>query len=253
MGELKFFDANCTIGRRKKAYSFSVTEKKDIRKELERCNIIKAVCHHTTAREYNALEGNRILMEEIGGDNFFLPAYVMVPDHAGDFLPFDELKKELKENDVRLIKMFPARGEQSFSLAKWDMEDSFQFLSDIKMPLMLTFKNVSADDLHQILSSYPELKIIVTDTSYFFDKELMRLMQLNENLYLETSNYTTLDGIEYITRKFGAERLIFGSGAPFVSTGAAVAKILYAKISDVDKEKIAHGNLENLMRRIALK
>lgn len=252
MDELKFVDANCAIGRRRKVYPFSVTEKNAIKKELQRCNITKAICHHTTAKEYNALEGNRILMEEIRDDGFFLPAYVMVPNHAGDFPPFAELKKELKENGVRLIKMFPSRGEQSFSLAKWNMEEAFTFLSDIKMPLMLPYSNGGADDLHQVLSSYPELKVIVTDASYGADKELMRLMELSENLYLETSNYTTLDGIAYVTQRFGAERLIFGSGAPFVSAGAAVAKILFADISEEEKEKIAFRNLENLTGRIAL-
>lgn len=252
MGELKFVDANCAIGRRRRTYSFSVTEKEAIKKELQRCGITKALCHHTTAREFNALDGNRILTDEIRGDDFFLPAHVMVPDHAGDFLPFDQVRKEWKENNVRLIKMFPANGEQNFSLEKWNMAEIFSFLSEIKMPLMLTFKNVTSNILHEILSAYSELSVIVTDTSYFADKDLMRLMQLFENLFLETSNYTTLDGIEYVTKKFGAERLIFGSGAPFVATGAAVAKILYANISEAEKEKIAHGNLENLMGRVTL-
>jgi amidohydrolase len=249
MKELNFFDINCTIGYSRQAYSFSEYNKAAIKKELQRCNITKAVCHHMTAREYNALEGNRILNDEIKEDPFFLPAYVMVPNHAGDFLSIDKLEKELKTHKVHLVKMFPADWEHRFSLENWNMEEEFQFLSETRIPLMLSCRQVNMDTLYRIMTDYPRLELIVTDTRASFDKELMRLMELRGSLYLETGTYATLDGIEYITKRFGAERLVFGSGAPFVSAGAAVAKILYARISDEEKEKIAHGNLEKWIGR----
>lgn len=252
MNGVTFVDANCAIGKRRKVYSFSVTEKDDIKKELQRCGITKAVCHHTIAREFDALSGNRILAKEIQGDDFFLPAHVMLPNHAGDFLPPDQLEIEWKENSVRLVKMFPASNEHRFSFQKWNLAEIFSFLCTLRMPLMVSLKNVTVNDLYEVLSAYPKLRLILTDASYLWDRDLMRLMQMFEHLFLETSNYTTLDGIEYITHHFGAERLIFGSGAPYISVGAAVSKILYADISKPEKEKIAHGNLEHLMQEVAL-
>ena len=69
MSEIKFLDANCVIGRGRKAYPFSVTSKEEIKKELLRCNVEKAFCHHMIAQEYDALDGNRILTKEIAGDS----------------------------------------------------------------------------------------------------------------------------------------------------------------------------------------
>ncbi len=244
MSEIKFLDANCVIGRGRKAYPFSVTSKEEIKEELLRCNIEKAFCHHIIAQEYDPVEGNRILTEEIAEDSFYAPAYVMLPNHAEDFMSNERFCAELQKNRVKLIKMFPA--EQNFCFSVWNMEESLRFLSDIRMPLMLTCQQIQLNDLYQILSAFPDLSVILSNPGYVMDRSLMQLMKLFPRLYIETSNYSTLDGIEYITKKFGASRLVFGSGAPMVSTGAAVAKILYAKISDDDKRQIASENLLHL-------
>ncbi len=250
MSEIKFLDANCVIGRGRKAYPFSVTSKEEIKEELLRCNVEKAFCHHILAQEYDAMDGNRILNEEIAEDSFFAPAYVMLPNHAEDFLSNEQFYGELKETGVRLVKMFPA--EHNFCFSVWNMEESLSFLSDIRMPLLLSLKQVQINELYQVLSAFPKLPVIVSDAGYSMDRSLMLMMKQFPELYIETSNYSTLDGIEYVTGKFGASRLIFGSGAPTVATGAAIAKILYARISDAEKEQIAHGNLEHLTERVVL-
>mgnify|MGYP003295337219 CR=1 FL=1 len=54
----------------------------------------------------------------------------------------------------------------------------------------------------------------------------------------------------YITKKFGSQRLIFGSNLPVSDPGAAIAKVACADISYEDKIKIAHGNLEKLIEGV---
>ena len=90
------------------------------------------------------------------------------------------------------------------------------------------------------------MKVIYTDLGYANDRGLMSLIKLFDNLHIETSSYGTLDGIEFVTNKYGAERLVFGSGMPYFSASASVSRILFAKIKDDDKETIAYKNILRL-------
>ncbi len=54
-------------------------------------------------------------------------------------------------------------------------------------------------------------------------------------------------GIEEICRRFGARRLLFGTGLPFTEAGPSIAQITYAEISDADKRSIAGDNLRKLL------
>ena len=58
------------------------------------------------------------------------------------------------------------------------------------------------------------------------------------------------DTIEEIAEKFGAQRLIFGSGMPGLSGAASVALITYAKLDDTRKQMIAAGNLDRLLQEV---
>ena len=54
-------------------------------------------------------------------------------------------------------------------------------------------------------------------------------------------------GLEDFTQRFGAERLIFGTGLPEFAGSGCVAQLLYAEIDDAQKQLIAGGNLKRIM------
>jgi predicted TIM-barrel fold metal-dependent hydrolase len=65
-------------------------------------------------------------------------------------------------------------------------------------------------------------------------------------LYLETSRLAHFRAIETITRSVGAERLLFGSGAPAQPVQAALNVVLTAHISDAEKRAILSANATRL-------
>jgi len=83
--------------------------------------------------------------------------------------------------------------------------------------------------------------------NYRVDRSLFALVKKFDNLYVETFGYKQHHGIEEFCKRFGAHRMVFGSGMPAYSGGAAVAMINYARISDEEKRMIAYENLEKIL------
>jgi predicted TIM-barrel fold metal-dependent hydrolase len=68
------------------------------------------------------------------------------------------------------------------------------------------------------------------------------------NLYLDVSGFDPERGIvEKAVDVLGAERVLFGSDAPGRTYAAQLAKVLYADISESDKELILGGNAVRLL------
>lgn len=246
MSEIYFYDCNCTFGKLSKVHEYTPTDKETVIRLLKKINVKRAIVSHTSQQYLTPKEGNEILVSEIKNDEIFVPSVTVMTNSSGEFISLKELDRFIDKNGVKLAQMFPKT--HNFSPAEWQMGETYSYLEEKGIPLMLSINEVSADQIYEILSNHKKLNIICKDTSFSHDRNIMRLMELFENLYLESGTYSTCGGISYVTEKFGADRLIFGSGLQFAEPGAACAKVLCADISDEDKIKIAHKNIEKLIK-----
>jgi len=199
------------------------------------------------AKEYSPLVGNEMLMSEIKGSECLYPAWVVMPHHSGEFPHPETLKNQMKSGNVRAVLMFPAPLEQNYSIAEWNCGELFSMLEKCSVPLMIGFDQLTLNELFELCSSYQELKVILTGVNYRVDRNFYALLRKLPNLYIETSGYKVHNGIEEFCEQFGAQRLIFGSGMPLYSGGAAVSMINYARISEKEKCMIAYENIESLL------
>lgn len=68
------------------------------------------------------------------------------------------------------------------------------------------------------------------------------------NVFLTTSGYTTFPPLQCALSVIGADRLIFSVDYPYTDNGSARALLDNAPISPGDREKLAHGTVERLLR-----
>ena len=70
---------------------------------------------------------------------------------------------------------------------------------------------------------------------------------LRRNLYLTTSGYNTATPLLCALAAFGVDRIMFSVDHPFASSEQATAFLETAPVSEDDREKIAHRNVETLL------
>src|SRR5919201_982504 len=106
------------------------------------------------------------------------------------------------------------------------------------------FIRASLDRLVPLLRAFPKLLVVTgSQGSNPLDRYAWPLIEKFPNLIFETSAYLVDGGIEEFCRRYGAARLVFGSGFPDNAGGAAMLTLAHAEISDADRRAIAHDNL----------
>lgn len=250
MDKIRFFDCNCVVGRRLEIIPGSYYETGELQRKMDVYGIDAALVYHSMAKEYNPSVGNEALAGEISGKPFFHGVWVVLPHHTGEFPEPSVLREEMKKNNIRAVRMFPA--EHGYCFSELCCGDLFEMLETCRIPLMIGVRQASFNDLYDVMSVHPGLKLILTDLYYSVARNLYPLLKRFENVRVESMGYKIFGGIEEFCRLFGSERMIFGTGMPVYSAGSAASMINYADISPAEKRGIAGENLEKLLGGVLL-
>ena len=219
----------------------------ELLQKMDRYGIETAWAYSSYAQKISPLDGNYMLMDQLRGhEDRIRPCWVIVP--TWDLESGGSLLKELKEHDVRLVRMMPA--EHNFLLDPWVCADVYQMLSDNGIPLVLEHAGAPAGQVHAICEAYPDLKVILVQCEFFQNRNLYMLMQRHPNLYLEISTYYVYSGVEDLVRRFGSRRVLFGSHMPFQEGAAPLGMTLLADLTQDQKEDILCKNAERLLQGV---
>ncbi len=219
----------------------------DLLKEMARLNISAAIVRHRACFDNGPFFGNEVLLEEIAGHASLIPAWVFTPDGCEpDFDP-RRLLVEMLSRGVRVAWMYPK--EHYYSPRPWCAGPMYAALQAARVPLLVEYDQVSADDLHEICAAYPELRLVLLNAPRLGRNRLLYpLLDLHPNLHLCFGPlYSVHEGIADLCRRYGARRWVFGMGYPNAEGGAGVTGLLYAGLSEVDCRAIAHENIERLL------
>jgi hypothetical protein len=77
--------------------------------------------------------------------------------------------------------------------------------------------------------------------------EAIALLQVHDGLYIETSRLLMMGGAALAVERAGADRVLFGSGAPMRPMAAALASLRLAEISEQDRALVMGGNARRLL------
>lgn len=241
----EFFDCNVQIGRFGNPQPEHPLTASEIEKKLTPLGIKRALAFHALAKELHPNEGNEAVLTETSG-SFLVPCWVAMPHHTGEMPKPEEFINRMKANNVRAVRLFPSIHQ--YSLSEWCAGEMLAAFEEYRVPVFVESAQTSYEHIAAALKSFPDLHLIIVQPSYRCDRYLYPLLEKYRYLAVETSNYVVTGGIEAICKRFGASRLVFGSGLPFFEPGAPVAMVTLADISDEDKRMIASKNLERLLR-----
>jgi len=193
-----------------------------------------------------------MLTETLRGAENVYAAWVAVPNHTGCFLDPDELAARLSRERVSAVRLFP----NGFSTADWCGGSLFSALDELRMPVFLDYgidhyrDRLPWDDVYRLCQTYARTPFILTRVGCASNMSLFPLLDRCENLRFEISYYQASRGIETVASRFGAHRMLYGTGAPVYSPSCATGLLYYSALGQGDKRRIACENMEDLIRGI---
>jgi uncharacterized protein len=250
MSKVPFFDCNASVGRAGYPILLDVQDAAALEREMEIAGIEEALVYHVTAREGHPPLGNALLEKEIAGHANLYPVWVLLPHHTGEMPHPDDLLGQMRQKNVKAVRLYPGRAHHGFTLADWCAGPLLDVLDAARLPLLLDIEAVSWEEIFGLLHKYQRLPVVVSNCSYRHNRYLYPLWERFDNLYVETCRFLGAGTIEDVVRRFGPGRLLFGSNMPVYTGTAIVARITYADISREDKEAIASGNLKRLIEEL---
>jgi len=260
MKEIAFFDANACLGRSAYRTPGAPYDAAGLVAELDHCRISRAVVYHASARELDPVAGNERLLGEAGQNRRLVPAGVISPGpHTAGSSMSVEVNKML-DAGIRAFRVFPLY--HKFSLERPELGEALELLQQRQAPLFIDFdqpyynyrqlgqheqRAIDLEAVGRLAGGFPHLPIVLVGVNYNHFSGLFPLFDKWQNLKVETSLFQGFRMIAYVCRSWGPDRLLFGSGLPVVSPGAARATLMYAEIEEEDRCRIAAGNLEELL------
>lgn len=91
------------------------------------------------------------------------------------------------------------------------------------------------------------LPLILTDARYGNLAEIIAVLREYPHVHAETNWLASIGSVEIMVRELGADRLLYGSGAPGRPMQKALNEVLEADISAADKAAILGGNAMRLL------
>ncbi len=250
MAILKLIACDVLVGLPRKPYPLFRPDAADLDRELDRLEIAAAVVRHRQCVENSPHWGNQVLAREAAGRAKWIPAVCLTPDGEPDDHSLEATLARAFAQDLRIAWFSPR--EHMFSPRPWCSGKLYGACSDARLPLLVDYRSITLDDIEEILTAYPQLRLIVTQVPrYGRHRSLYALLARHPNLHLCLSSaYSVHEGIPDLVDTFGHARFVWGTSYPEAEGGASVALLTYAPISEAARAAIAHGNIERLLAEV---
>jgi len=252
------FDAACVVGRHCRLQEGGLHTAADLLAEMDHFGIAEALILDSLSRENHPADGNARILDVAASSPRLHPAWALLPPGIGEEQPDPRrLVEQMRAHHVAAAWLLP--GQYGFRLSDWCIDALLEPLAEARVPVFTNPNEIGAtglgmdqtdwDAVVRLCKRWPQLPVIVSEHRIRRSQRLaFRALDACENLHLELSGLWLYRNIEYVTRHWGARRLIFGSNWPTFGQGMTLATLTAAEIDDQDKRKVAGDNLRQLMR-----
>ncbi len=244
------------LGRYNLFRQSSFYTKQRLLEEMEYYGISEALIFHAVSMEHSAYLGNQLTLKETADTTSLHPVWTFSPTIPGEAALPEVAVETMLKSGVHVARLFPLQFH--FELTDWCLGDIFETLSNRRIPVIIdyfdsTMPHADSTDWNAVVNigcRYPDLPMIVTEFRFRTNRRLYQAMDKCPNLHIETSALWLFRSVEYICRRFGANRLLFGTRLPIRDPSCALGMVNYAMISEEEKAMVACKNLRSLMEGI---
>ncbi|TDD42516.1 hypothetical protein E1286_30565 [Nonomuraea terrae] len=196
----------------------------DPRPEMDRLGIHRACVTHTLSLYSDVRAGNEALLAL--RDPRLLPVPVLLPA-AGEPVP---------DRDVPMVRLCPAR--HRFELTG---PTAVRLLAELGVTAAVELDETSPKELLALARMLPGQRLLLLNPGYRRLRAVAELMAEIPNLWVEIGTVNTQRGVEWLAGRFGAERLVFGTGAPVLDDCGPRFLLDHLELPQADIDLIAAG------------
>lgn len=234
------FDANVALGR-KHSQRVLVDNAPDLLKYMSKSGIDRSLVYSPHSVNFDSIDGNSILIENINGNNALMPQFVWSP---GIDNMQNAIDTTLKHN-VKSIRFAPLSHKYPFK--KWMVNAWLDSMISNSISLFISIEEVEPDDIFEVIKEYPDIKVVLTEIHYRHYPWLMHLLKSLPNINIEISRFVIADGMNILVNQIGVDRVLYGSRFPDSPFSPQLYSLYFSGLKDDDIKKITSTNLENLL------
>ncbi|MGR6918764.1 amidohydrolase family protein [[Actinomadura] parvosata] len=232
--------------------------------DMDRLGIDRACVTHTLSLHSDPAAGNAALFAAAGGPvpalaesatspasiapgaggggpgGRLVPVPVVVPGVPGASVP--DGPGDVRAWGVRMIRLCPER--HRFDLTG---PSALRWLDAIGLPAAIDLEETSPAQLVTLTARLPALRVLLLNPGYRRLRAVAELMTEAPNVRAEIGTVNTQGGVEWLAERFGARRLVFGTGAPVSDDCGPRFLLDRLALPSEDVDLIAAGSLEELL------
>jgi len=165
----------------------------------------------------------------------------------------DTLRRGLETHGLRALYLNP--WEENFRADSSQLDPLLAIAEAHRVPVLIAsgYPWVSeALQVRALVQRWPRVPVIMTNGGQFNISGLGQAdatlaLDQTPNLYIDTAGVYRQDFIEETVEMFGAERVLFGSGAPYFDQRYEIKRVLLAKVDEVARAAMGAGNAHHLL------
>jgi predicted TIM-barrel fold metal-dependent hydrolase len=155
----------------------------------------------------------------------------------------------LIEQPFALFRFFPEIQDWPIDYAPF--HQMLKVLADHQKPIMVTTRTPGqATVLARVAAGYSG-PIILEGVGSKNMAEALCVLQVHDNFFVETHQFTQPGALETFRDRIGIERILFGSGGPALSVGSALAYIESSTLTDDEKAAVLSLNADRQILGVA--
>ncbi len=244
-----FFNINGSIGR--SAYEeVDFPTAKSFAEHLDYLGIARSLVWHMAARDLHPATGNRQLLQEIAGaglEDRLLPAFVITPACFYENGTIEFLRQQMADGGSRALRITPATSRFPVREIEPVLMALAAFEPTVFWDCRYGYRDSDVRDVEHLARTLKGVSFVLTQKMWSGFGTIVDLMWRCPNTFIDISWLHMRNAIELLTRNFGAERLLFGVGYKS-HYGAAIAALAHAQMNEQQRDLIAHGNVERILK-----
>lgn len=247
-GRPVLIDADAMLGRhpRRDVGGGSVNE---LLATMDRVGITEAVVGNMASWLHDPHRGNLQLLGLLKGQPRLRPCWVMLPGSCGETGSAADFVDGALKGGVRAVRAFPR--DHGYDLAGPDTTAILAALAAVRLPLLVDAAQTTWTGVEAIAVAHPGLRIVVGGLGYRVLRQAAGVLSRTANVHLGLADLSSHCGLEWLVERFGAGRLLFGTGLPYRDPAEAVTRLLWSELDDAHVAAIGSGNLRRLLRQEA--